>query len=277
MRSVATGSSPPCRTCATSSRARPAGGPLGPPGSSSSVRALRFSGARQLELPEGRSVLDSAAERDAGAAERPRRRVVIGRREDPLGQRAAGQLRQREGAVDVELQLPFERLAHRGMVGRRAFTCVTVRAQGIGEVRRRPARPAAGFGSSRSSASTRISATQRFRDQLWSAGTTYHGACSVDVSRIASSYACWKSSHFARSSRSPSRNFQRFSGSSTPLLKPLPLLVARLVEEHLHDRRAFVGEQPLERDDVRGSASTRRARRRACGRARRRRPRSASG
>ncbi len=50
-----------------------------------------------------------------------------------------------------------------------------------------PGSGAGSLGSRRSSASTRISATARFRDQLWSAGTTYHGAHSVDVSRSASS------------------------------------------------------------------------------------------
>ena len=39
------------------------------------------------------------------------------------------------------------------------------------------------FGPISSSAATRISATARLRDQLWSAGTTYQGACSVEVSR----------------------------------------------------------------------------------------------
>ena len=43
------------------------------------------------------------------------------------------------------------------------------------------------FGSICSSVLTRISATARLRDQLWSAGTTYHGAYSVDVMCSASS------------------------------------------------------------------------------------------
>ena len=106
-------------------------------------------------------------------------------------------------------------------------------------------------GSSRSNASTRISATDRLRTQLWSAGTTCQGAHSVEVSRIVSSYAAVNSSQSLRSSRSPSRNFQRFSGVVEPLLEPRALLLLRDVEADLHEVRALVDEQPLELPDVR--------------------------
>ena len=69
------------------------------------------------------------------------------------------------------------------------------------------------FGSSRRSASTRTVATAWFRTQLRSAGITYQGACSVEVSVRACSYADVYSSKRRAVSLSFGLNFQRFVGS----------------------------------------------------------------
>jgi len=47
------------------------------------------------------------------------------------------------------------------------------------------------------------------------AGITYHGAATVEVRRRTSSSAATYESQSFRSARSPSRNFQRLSGSSS--------------------------------------------------------------
>ncbi len=61
----------------------------------------------------------------------------------------------------------------------------------------------------------RMSATTARVTHLWSAGTICHGAQSVLVAVMASSYASWYSSQCARSATSPTENFQFLSGSSS--------------------------------------------------------------
>src|SRR5262249_20498031 len=61
------------------------------------------------------------------------------------------------------------------------------------------------------SASTTAAATTSRVNHLWSAGTTYHGACGVAVCWIMSSYACMYSSQRPRSCASTAENFQFLS------------------------------------------------------------------
>src|SRR5438067_1415067 len=73
---------------------------------------------------------------------------------------------------------------------------------------------ALGYSRSRSeSLSALARATSQLRTCLLSAGMRYHGAHFVLHSRNRSRYAFVYSFHFARSSRSPTRNFQFLVGS----------------------------------------------------------------
>ena len=64
------------------------------------------------------------------------------------------------------------------------------------------------FMSSSRRVRTIVSEMTQLRNHLWSAGTTYHGACSVEHFSKASSYASTYSSQRLRSSRSLALNFQ---------------------------------------------------------------------
>ena len=106
-------------------------------------------------------------------------------------------------------------------------------------------------GSSRSNASTRISATARLRTQLWSDGTTCQGAHSVEVSRIVSSYAARELVPELAVVEVAEPELPALLRRVEPRLESPALLLLRDVEADLDDVRALVDEQPLELADVR--------------------------
>ena len=84
------------------------------------------------------------------------------------------------------------------------------------------------------------------RTHLWSAGTTYHGASSVDVASIA--YVVRRLVRVPLAARVEVGGVELppLLGIVDPGLEPLALLVLRDVQEHLHDRGALRHEQMLE-------------------------------
>ena len=116
-----------------------------------------------------------------------------------------------------------------------------------------PSMPGSGSGScgsSRSSSSTRSCATASALTQFRSAGTTCHGAHSVDVSVSASSYAARYSSKRFADLEVVAPELPALLRVVDPLLEPPPLLLLRDVEEDLHHRRPLVDEHPLPLADV---------------------------
>ena len=107
------------------------------------------------------------------------------------------------------------------------------------------------LGSMRSSACNSNSATARLLTQLRSAGTTYQGAHSDDVAVTTSSRRPEVGVELLADLEVVQAELPPLLGIVHALLKALPLLLLRDVQEHLHHRRALVREHSLPFADVR--------------------------
>ena len=113
-----------------------------------------------------------------------------------------------------------------------------------------PSSGSGSFGSSASSVPATSSATASALTQFRSAGTTYHGADSVDVSVEGLLPRGDPVVELLAHLQVVAPELPALLGVVDPLLEPHTLLVARDVEEHLEHRRALVDEHLLERADV---------------------------